>query len=54
MHHILGIENDEYKFGQGLEPAGVRLGFGVANIQSKKERLVEMVKKEDLFEKDDS
>ena len=40
------------KFGQCLEPMGVGIGFGATNIQSRKERLMKMVKTEGHFDKD--
>ena len=51
MQHILGIGKNEKKFGQCLEPTGVEMGFGAANIQSQKERLMKIVKTESNLRK---
>ena len=50
------IENWEkiVKFEQCLEPTGVEMGFGAANIQSLKEKIMKMVKTENHIEKGDS
>ena len=36
-----------------MEPTGVEMGFGAANIQSQKESTMKMGKTEGHFEKDD-